>query len=188
MISKLLVGVTGQRNAKTRQVVHMLNDQLNLIHVNIRQPFIDVLAAVTGKTSQVAATMGSDEMIPSLKCKVSAFEREYMAAVYGLNKDYFIEAAAEKLTRTTAGFTQSMQHLFDGYIVSGISRPQEANFVRDRGGVMVHLQEGPGFTDFHPLSTRLYDVIFNVRDVDLSKPDSIANVIQSIKESHRKVA
>ncbi len=188
MVSKLLIGVTGQRNARTRAIVVALNEKLNLININMRQPFIDVLAVVAETTPQIAAQMSGDDMIKKLKCKVSAFEREFMSATYGLNKDYFIETAENRLINSTAGFNEPVKHLFDGHIVSGISRPQEAKFIRDRGGVMVHLQEGPGFTDFHPIETKLYDVIYDAKQFTADNKDSLALIVASIKESHRKVA
>ena len=188
MISKLLLGVTGQRNSRTRAIVHALNEQLNLIHINMRQPFIDVLAVVTGNTPQVAATLDREAIIPALKCKAHVFEREYSSALFCLNKDYFTEIAAEKITRSTAGFTDITKNIFDGFIVSGISTTHEAKFIRDRGGVMLHLQDGPGFTDFHPLETRLYDVIFDVKKFDPQNKESIDFLIAHVKESHKRAA
>lgn len=187
-MNRLLVGVTGQRNPVTKAITHLVSQELNLIHINMRQPFIDVLAAVTSTTSQSAALLPSNHKIDLLKCTVAAFERSFLAATYELNTNYFIDSAELKLTRTTAAFTETIQNIFGGYVVCGISRPAEADFVRERGGVMVHVNHGQGWQDFHPLNTKSTDIIVDGNTLNLNDRVAIAALMKQIKSEFNKAA
>lgn len=187
-MNRLLVGVTGQRNQVTKSITHLISQELNLININMRQPFHDVLAAVTGLTSQNAAQLPANHKIEELKCTVAAFERSFFAAIYELNTNYFIDVAALRLARTTAGFTETMQNIFGDYVVSGIARPAEADFIRERGGIMVHVNHGQGWQDFHPLNTKSADIIVDANTLNLNDRIAVAALMKQIKGEFKKAA
>lgn len=187
-MNRLLVGVTGQRNPVTKAITHLISQELNLININMRQPFIDVLATVTGATPQNAALLPSNHKIDLLKCTVAAFERSFLSTTYELNTNYFIDCAELKLTRTTAAFTETIQNIFGGYVVSGITRPAEADFVRARGGIMVHVKHGQGWQDFHPLNTKSTDIIVDSNTLNLNDRISIAALMKQINGEFKKAA
>lgn len=187
-MNRLLVGVTGQRNQLTKNVVHLISQELNLIHINMRQPFLNVLAAVTGSTPQSAAILAGTTKIDELKCTVAAFERSFLAAIYELNSDYFTDIANLTLARSTAGFTETIKDLFSGHVVSGISRPKEADFIRERGGILVHVHHGEGWSDFHPLSVKSTDVFIDAKNIIAHDKRSVAALMSQIKNANLQKA
>jgi len=187
-MNRLLVGVTGQRNPVTKAITHLISQELNLININMRQPFHDVLAAVTGMTSQNAALLPATQKIEELKCNVAAFERSFFAAIYELNTNYFIDVAALRLERSIAGFTETLQNIFGGHVISGVSRPAEADFIRNRGGIMVHINHGEGWQDFHPLNTKSNDIIVDGKTLNLNDRVVIANLMKQIQSESKKAA
>lgn len=180
-----LIGVTGQRNEVTKQVVQFLLNTLNLVHINMRQPFYNALAQMMDSTPLSAASMKPDELVEPLNCTVAAYEREFMSSIFCLNKDYFTQTISKQMDKMNKGFNNN---LFSGFIVSGISRPEEANFIRSKGGVMVHVQGTQGFIDFHPLNTKLFDVIYKIDDSLTNKDLSFSTLIREVREAHKKVA
>lgn len=187
-MNRLLVGVTGQRSQLTKTIVHLISQELNLININMRQPFINVLAAVTGTTQQMAASLPGNHKIDLLKCTVAAFERSFLAATYELNTDYFVDTANLTLAKSTAGFTETIQNLFSGHVVSNISNTKEMEFIRARGGVMVHVLHGEGFTDFHPLPAKSTDILVDAKNLNAHDRKSIAAMIRSITAANEKQA
>lgn len=182
-MNRLLVGVTGQRNQLTKNVVHLISQELNLIHINMRQPFINVLAAIVGCTPQNAASLPGHTKIDELKCTVAAFERSFFAAIYELNTDYFIDMAHLALARSTAGFTESIKDIFSGHIISGISRPKEADFIRSRGGILVHAHHGEGWTDFHPIPAKSSDIYLDAKKLIAHDKKSVAALMNQIRNA-----
>ncbi|WP_160280086.1 hypothetical protein [Cellvibrio mixtus] len=166
----------------------MISQELNLININMRQPFHDVLAAVTGLTSQNAALLPATQKINELKCTVAAFERSFFAAIYELNTNYFTDVAALRLERSIAGFTETLQNIFGGHVISGISRPAEADFIRNRGGIMVHVKHGEGWPDFHPLSTNATDIIVDSNTLNLNDRKAIADLMKKIDTANKEAA
>lgn len=180
-----LIGVTGQRDANTKKVVQFLLNSLNLIHINIRQPFYNALAQMAGTTPLTAASMKSTDKVESLNCTVAAFEREFTTAILSLNKDFFTQTVSRQMNKSYKCFNQN---LFDGFIVSGISKPAEADYIRAKGGVMVHVQGISGYTDFHPINTKLFDVIYQLKEAEKDSDLTMSLLISNIREATKKAA
>lgn len=180
-----LIGVTGQRDDKTKQAVQFILNSLNLIHINMRQPFYNALAQLVDTTPLAAASMKPTDKVESLNCTVAAFEREFVSAICGLNKDFFTETVGRQIQKSAQGFSKN---LFDGFIVSGISRPQEADYIRAKGGVMVHVQGVGSYTDFHPINTKLFDVIYKLSDAEQDRDLALSLLISNVREAYKKVA
>lgn len=163
---------------------------LSLMHINMRQPFVDVLASITGISPLVAASMVGTDHIGKLNCTVAAFEREFYTCICGVNNKYFLETLGERLNNSTDAFTPTTRNLFSGHIVSGISRIEEANYIRSRGGLMVHVynQAGKGWTDFHPRDVKLFDVVYHVGDGTKDEKAIASYLIPQIRDANKRAA
>lgn len=180
-----LIGVTGQRDENTKQVVQFLLNSLNLIHINMRQPFYNALAQLMETTPLTAASMKSTDKVEPLNCTVAAFEREFTSAIFGLNKDFFTQTVSRQMNKSQKGFNQNLS---DGFIVSGISRPEEADYIRAKGGVMVHVQGISGYTDFHPINSKLFDVTYSLKEAAKDRDLAMSLLISNVREAFKKAA
>lgn len=189
-MNTFLIGVTGDRNDETKKVIFAIMNCLSLMHVSMRQPFVDVLAAILGTTPLAASSMQATDHIVKLNCTVAAFEREFYTGIFGLNKKFFTEAVNERITSSTNGFKGAARNLFSGHIVSGISRPQEAEFIRSKGGLMLHVynKSGKGWPDYHPRDTKLWDVGYQLNDEQQDEKSIAEFLIPLIRNANKRAA
>jgi hypothetical protein len=88
------------------------------------------------------------------------------------------------------GFTATTRNLFSGHIVSGISHPQEADYIRAKGGVMVHVHNraGKGWPDHYPLGTKLFDICYQTSDEDQNEKSIASYLIPLIRTANKRAA
>lgn len=189
-MNTFLIGVTGERSEQTKKVIFAIMNCLSLMHISMRQPFINVLASITGVSPLVASSMTGTDRIGKLNCTVAAFEREFYSGICGLNNKYFMECLGEQLNNLTDGFTPTTRNLFSGHIVSGINRPEEVNYIRAKGGLMVHVynESGKGWTDHFPRDVKLFDVVYHVGDGTKDEKSIASYLIPHIREANKRAA
>jgi hypothetical protein len=189
-MNTFLIGVTGDRTEETKKVIFAISNCLSLMHINMRQPFIDVLASITGLNALAASSLAGNDKIAKLNCTVAAFEREFYSGIYGLNNRFFIETVGERLSGSVRGFTATTSNLFSGHIVSGLSHPQEAEYIRAKGGIVVHVlnKSGEGWPSFHRRDTRLYDVYYQLNDAENHEKEIAATLIPLIRNANKRAA
>lgn len=188
-MNTFLIGVTGERSEDSKKVIFAIMNCLSLLHINIRQPFIDVLASITSVSPLVASGMQGTERIGKLNCTVAAFEREFYACICGVNNRYFIETLGEHLTNSMEGFTPTTRNLFSGHIVSGINRPEEATYIRAKGGIMLHIcNNGEGWPNSFPREAKLFDLFYHLDDGALDEKSIASVLIPQIRETTKRAA
>lgn len=189
-MNNFLIGVTGERSEESKMVIFTIMNSLSLLHISMRQPFIDVLASITGVPSNVASCMAAGDRIGKLNCTVAAFEREFYSCVCGVNNKYFIESLGERLNNSMHGFTPTARNLFSGHIVSSINHAHEADYIRARGGIMLHLyrQGGKGSGEFHPRNAKLFDVTYQLGCGRDDQKTIAAQLIPLIRNSNKRAA
>jgi len=189
-MNTFLIGVTGERSEEAKKVIFTISNSLSLMHVSMRQPFVDVLASITGVPPIVASSMAGTDRIGKLNCTVAAFEREFYSCICGVNNKYFIETLAERLCTSVQGFTPTTRNLFSGHIVSGINHTYEADYIRSRGGIMIHLyrQGGKGSGDFHPRNAKLFDLTYQLGNGNDDQQEIAAKLVPLIRDSNKRAA
>lgn len=189
-MNKFLIGVTGERSEETKLVIFTIMNSLSLMHISMRQPFVDVLASITGVIPIVASSMAGSDRIGKLNCTVAAFEREFYSCICGVNNKYFIETLGERLNSSMEGFTPTTRNLFSGHIVSGIAHVHEAEYIRAKGGIMLHLykQAGNGSGDFHPRDAKLFDVTYQLGIGKDDQQTIASTLIPLIRNSNKRAA
>jgi len=189
-MNTFLIGVTGANTDKNKNVIFAILNCLSLMHINMRQPFIDVLASITGVNPAVASAMAPTAQIGKLNCTVAAFEREFYACICGVNNQYFVEALGERLSSSMESFTPTTRNLFSGHIVSGITRKEESDYIRAKGGIILHVynEAGKGSGDFHPRDAKLFDVLYNLSDGSDDQQTIAATLIPLIRAANKRAA
>lgn len=188
-MNTFLIGVTGERTEDSKKVIFAIMNCLSLMHINIRQPFIDVLACITGVSPLVASGMLGTDHIGKLNCTVAAFEHEFYACICGVNNRYFIETLGERLTNAMDGFTPTTRNLFSGHIVSGITRPEEATYIRAKGGIMLHIcNRGQGWPSAYPREAKLFDLFYHLDEGPLDEKSIASVLIPQIRENNKRAA
>lgn len=189
-MNTFLIGVTGERSEETKMIIFTIMNSLSLMHISMRQPFVNVLASITGVSPIVASSMAGSDRIGKLNCTVAAFEREFYSCICGVNNQYFIEALGERLSNSIQGFTPTTRNLFSGHIVSGINWAHEADYIRAKGGIMLHLyrEGGKGSGDFHPRNAKLFDVIYQLGNGNDDQQTIATQLIPLIRNSNKRAA
>lgn len=152
---KRLLGISAPNNHATRRLIAAVLDVLNLEHINLRQPLINMLATTSG----MHPTLWELEVSPSEKIEhlghtVHDAEHAIALALRTLNHEYFINHAKSSIAKST----NSIHHeLFDGYLISNVNTEAEAKWIRDSGGHVLHIFERDHITEHHPLAIRQGD-------------------------------
>lgn len=172
---KLLVGITGISTKATRRCAEMIVEHLNLEHMNMRQPVINMIASIMGcEPLDLEYSVPGNQVIKSLKTSVHDLEITLGFSLRTLCKDYFINEIKAAQTRSRAGLNHS---LFAGYLVTGITSEHEANWIREQGGIVVHIHHYESTTPICGLQEKAGDITIS------SHGNSVQDAIAAIRES-----
>lgn len=155
---KILIGISSPRNALTQAAIAILTSLLNLKHINMRQPMVNMLAGLLGRqSSEIQFDIPSETKIKGLSTTLAELEVMLAFNLRTLNANYFIEQAKTHIELANSGINLQ---LFDGQIITGISTELEAQWIRDQGGLMVHIY------DYTPQNLAKFDAL-NEKQNDL---------------------
>lgn len=115
-----------------------LSHHLNLRCVNFRQPVINMIAALTGSDPFAVDVAKPDTIVPQLNCNIRTLSSILTSALILADSD-----APKKLLNEQIKKTDQAANLFSGILVRGITRQEEANWVRSQNGIVVHLRTDP---------------------------------------------
>lgn len=136
-MNKQLIGATNPCNAFARTCIAIIGETLSLEHINMRQPVIDMIAALRGEhPADTEFNAPVQAQIADLGYSIADAETALAFSLRTLRKDFFIKRVEAALQRS-----QKTVHaeLFSGSIISGIRTELEAQWVRNQGGLMVHI-------------------------------------------------
>ena len=134
MQQKIMIGITGTRHSGKRMLASVMTEDLRLMHINMQQPVINACAALGNMDPYdfYRAPMEA-EFAPYGMTAGQLLKRIQSVLIYE-DRKALIHAAERTL--------ESRNHvmkLFSGIVVSGITRDDEADWVRTNGGLMIHL-------------------------------------------------
>ena len=148
---KMLIGVSAPHNKLSLSVIEILSGALNLEHINMRQPVVSMLAALMKMDpAHLHYDTPFTTAVPGLNTNVADLETSIAFQLRTLNPRYFIEQAGAAMATSKNSVKNA---LFDGYIVAGINTELEAQWVRDSGGLMIHIHDytPQNIVNFHAL-------------------------------------
>lgn len=132
---KMLIGVTSTH--KLKKSVKKLIEFHNLLHSNIQQPVIDATAIVLGVNAH-EYTHHIDKRVVQAPWSKTAQEIESGISnlLHAGNENCLIQHLEKNLTKYAGS---PLQKLINGNLVSGITTPQEADYIRNKGGAVLHI-------------------------------------------------
>ena len=132
---KMLIGITSTHELK--KSVKKLIEFHNLLHSNIQQPVIDATAIVLGVNAHEYTHHVDKHAVQSLWGKTG---EEIQSGISNLlhagNENCLIQHLEQNLTKYAGS---PLQKLINGNLVSGITTPQEADYIRSKGGAVLHI-------------------------------------------------
>ena len=132
---KMLLGLTGTNSVQGRNVRRALVDSLNVMHVNIKQPVIDMMASLFRITPhEYEHHFEKTKTITQFNQPANNMFRGVEASICAGNKNTLIDLCINAMARQ-----DSISDRTEGTLISGINNDTEANFVRSRGGQIIHL-------------------------------------------------
>lgn len=131
-----LIGLSATQNEQ--KIAGYLSEQLSLRCANFKQPIINMVAALTGCEVQQVEGAQNTTRVPSLDCDFGTLQ-----ALLGESLNHIKHDALQNLLQEQLKQQEYMAYLFSGALVRGITTASEAQWVRDRGGLMVHIRHQP---------------------------------------------
>lgn len=149
-MQKILIGVSAPNNKTSQAAIAQLADVFTLNHLNMRQPIINMIAALTeiDKTAQ-EFYCSQDHMVDHLGINIEQLEISISLSLRTFNREFFIKHCDEAIEHARRGF---LGELFSGQIISGIKTDLEAQWIRDNGGQVVHLSQYDDAIYHNPLN------------------------------------
>lgn len=156
----LLIGISAPINNASRDAVGVLTEEFNVEHFNLRQPVIDMVAALTKMhPTHQEFCCEHHEVIDDLGMSIAELELMIALNLRTANPLFFVERLQRQIQKSMHGMHNE---LFNGNIVSGIKSEAEAQWIRDQGGLVVHLYQYDNTVDFHALSEKDCDLVFDI--------------------------
>lgn len=133
-MQKIMIGITGTRHSGKRMLTSLIAEDLRLMHINLQQPAINACAGIANMDPYdfYRAPMEA-ELTPYGMTAGQLLKRIQAVLIYN-DRDALIKA-----TEQTLAARSNVMHLFSGVVVSGITRDNEADWLRNQGGQLIHL-------------------------------------------------
>lgn len=133
-MQKIMIGITGTRHSGKRLLASLLTEDLRLMHINMQQPAINACAAIGNMEIDDFYRAPMDaEFIPYGMTAGQLLKRIQAVLTYN-DREAMIKAAD-----LTLASRSHLKYLFSGIVVSGITRDNEADWLRAQGGLLIHL-------------------------------------------------
>lgn len=134
-MQKIMIGITGTRHSGKRMLTSLIAEDLRLMHINMQQPAINACAGIANMDPYdfYRAPMEAD-LTPYSMTAGQLLKRIQAALIYN-DRSALIKAAEHTLAARS-----HVMHLFNGVVVSGITRDNEADWLRSKGGLLIHLE------------------------------------------------
>lgn len=176
-MQKILIGVSAPNNETTKAAIAQLSEVFTLNHLNMRQPMINMIAALTeiDKTAQ-EFYCPQDYIIDHLGISIEQLEISLSLTLRTFKRDFYINHCADALAHARHGY---LGQLFSGQIISGIKTELEAQWIREQGGQMVHIYQYTDACYHHPLNEIQGDLVC-VIDQPSNTPDT-RELIQNLR-------
>jgi hypothetical protein len=174
-MNKLLIGISAPINQASRDAISVFTEEFNLEHINLRQPVINMVAALTNMhPTHQEFCCASHEKIDDLGISIAELELSIAFSLRASNGHFFIVRAQAAIAQSAHGMHNK---LFNGYIVSGIKTEAEAQWIRNQGGLVVHLYQYDNTVDFHALNELDSDLVFNISSKNPTRNNLTASIV-----------
>lgn len=133
--NKQLFGIAGSKNMVARNARSIIRERLNLLHTNIKQPVFDALAEQTGYTAyELEHHVDLYRKLPTHEFSAIELFNQIECSLLDDDPHALTTAAEESMLSKSAAIAHA-----SGYLVSGIDSDYEAQWLRECGGILIHL-------------------------------------------------
>lgn len=137
----MLIGITAPLTRATQLISTVMCEQLNLQHINMRQPVTNALASLLEIDSQTLLhDMDINKILPGWGKSIYTLDKELCAVARSGNAFCFLEYAGQQLEIIKAQ-RSAKKLLFSGVMITGICTEQETEALRQNGCTLVHLYD-----------------------------------------------
>lgn len=156
-MKNLLLGITGSPNSYKRLFTTLIREELVLRHYSMQHPAERACAAILGIDHHDYCVSDKSRKVDFLSITQRDLQRRVTNTLRLANQRYFIDIIAKKF-KADAKTSQ----LFKGAIVSGIQTEAEARWLRNKGGILIHLHNAANLGDRDLVRTQHGDLMFIV--------------------------
>ncbi|WP_339617232.1 hypothetical protein [uncultured Gilvimarinus sp.] len=132
----ILIGLSATQDEQ--KIAAHLSHELNLRCANFKQPIINMVATLVGCEQQQVEAAQHNTRVTALDCDFATLSEMLTETLTHIKHDALQNFLQQQLkSQAHAAF------LFNGVLVRGITTSTEAQWVRDQGGIMVHVRHQP---------------------------------------------
>lgn len=156
-MKKLLIGISAPDNNTAREAIGLIAEEFDLEHISMQQPVINMLSTLTeSHPSAFEYCITQSHMVTGLNVTVAESATTLAFCLRTINPAFFIERTKEAREKSRKGLNIE---LFSGDIISGIKSEAEAQWIRDQGGLMLHLYHYDDICKFHAMDEMDGDLV-----------------------------
>jgi hypothetical protein len=183
-----IVGISAPRRSRCNEVIRVVSDTLQLAAVDIRQPVLEMTAALLGVEASelyLPPSMSGKRIVHELGISTDELVASFSRDLQQIKSDFFIKRLQMRMDELASRYAQIA---FSGYVISGISNEMEAQWVRDQGGVMVHIFDYrlENLGEFHALQEQSNDIFLITSTAVTVNKISLNPQLLAIQEHFKK--
>lgn len=181
-MQKLLIGISAPQIAIAQAAIATMGSALNLHHTSMRQPMVNMLAALLGEDPvNLDYKISGATHIKELATTAEALEASLALCLRNKASNFFIQravAAMEAADQSASG------EFYSGHIISGLRTEQESKWIRDQGGIVIHIYDysAVGQCQFHALAEKDGDTVIVTSESFPTTESNVWKVIHGIRE------
>lgn len=131
------IGVSAPNTPATRAAISTLCEDLNIQHISMRMASYSMVASLVGiHPVELIQSCAKTEVVGMPGITLADLEQVISDAMRRVNPSVFINMAQKDLENKDRLITKQF---FDGYLISGIDSNEEAEWIRQQGGVVLHI-------------------------------------------------
>lgn len=135
----MLIGISAPNNVKTREIIKVIAQQLNLAHTCMRQPVVNALAALLEiEPHELVRHTEPYRHFKRWGMNLAELEERLSMVVHQGNPLCFIDYAEQAMEHKTG---RVKTPLYNGHLLSAIGTEHEAAWLRKSGGTLLHIYD-----------------------------------------------
>lgn len=158
-MKRLLIGVSAPNIPLTQAIIATMLGALDLQHISMRQPLVNMLAALLEEDpANFDFKIPGTAHIPELSTTAEALESSLALCLRNKASNFFIKRAEAAINQANQGI---IEKLYSGLMLTGIRTEQEAQWIRNQGGTVVHVLDYSVVpqAEFHALAEKDGDLV-----------------------------
>lgn len=176
-MQKLLIALVTTLSTQKKNFLRQLVNQLNIAHISIDAPLLAAMELATGiDKAELMFAERNFTKLPKVLCTADELKNRLRMAYALTSPNYLLNELAESLTSHTTAIEYKA---FDGFAVSDITQTNQAEFIRDAGGLVIHLVSNKNNLP-HPIKPEPSDFVLTVNGDGNFLPSDLTHVCKNI--------